>query len=123
MTIQSLKPMLRTWDIRGTVNFYTQVLGFTCSAFEEDWGWANLQWEAAEIMLSGPNVHEKDTAPAFTGSPYFMCDDVDDHWETLRLRAKVCYPIENFEYGMREFAIYDNNGYILQFGSPIEDKT
>jgi uncharacterized glyoxalase superfamily protein PhnB len=123
MTIQSLKPMLRTWDIRGTVNFYTQVLGSTCSAFKEDWGWANLQWEAAEIMLSGPNKHENDSAPVFTGSLYFMCDDVDDHWETLRLIAKICYPIENFEYGMREFAIYDNNGYILQFGSPIEDKT
>jgi hypothetical protein len=26
------------------------------------------------------------------------------------------YTIENFEYGMREFAIYDNNGYMLQFG-------
>ena len=24
--------------------------------------------------------------------------------------------IETFEWGMREFAIYDNNGYVLQFG-------
>ena len=24
-------------------------------------------------------------------------------------------------YGMREFGIYDNNGYLLQFGSPLDD--
>jgi len=39
---------------------------------------------------------------------------LDDYEEETR----VCYPIENFAYGMREFAIYDNNGYLLQFGEP-----
>jgi hypothetical protein len=33
----------------------------------------------------------------------------------------VCYGIEDFFYGMREFAIYDNNGYLLQFGQPISE--
>jgi hypothetical protein len=27
--------------------------------------------------------------------------------------------MEDFAYGMREFAIYDNNGYMLQFGAPV----
>ena len=36
-------------------------------------------------------------------------------------KARVVYPIENFFYGMREFAIRDNNGYILQFGQEISD--
>jgi hypothetical protein len=31
-------------------------------------------------------------------------------------RQGVCYPIEDFDYGMRSFAIYDANGYLLQFG-------
>ncbi len=30
------------------------------------------------------------------------------------------YPIENFEYQMREFAIRDVHGYIIQFGQEIE---
>ena len=35
-------------------------------------------------------------------------------------RVRICYPIETFDYGMREFAIYDdNNGYVLQFGRPL----
>jgi hypothetical protein len=44
---------------------------------------------------------------------------VDQLWELVNARAKVCYPIETFGYGMREFGIYDNNGYLLQFGQPM----
>lgn len=41
-------------------------------------------------------------------------------WWKLKDKARVCYGIEIFEYGMREFAIYDNNGYLLQFGQEFE---
>jgi uncharacterized glyoxalase superfamily protein PhnB len=58
-------------------------------------------------------------APLFTGSLYFRTDDVDGLWQRLKDKARICYPIDNFEYGMREFAIYDNNGYLLQFGQPL----
>ena len=34
-------------------------------------------------------------------------------------QCEVVYPIEDFDYGMREFAIRDNSGYLLQFGQPI----
>ncbi len=33
--------------------------------------------------------------------------------------TNICYGIENFGHEMREFAIYDNNGYVLQFGPEI----
>jgi len=56
------------------------------------------------------------TAAAFTGSLYVKTDDVEGLWQRLETRARICYPMEDFEYGMREFAIYDNNGYVLQFG-------
>lgn len=35
------------------------------------------------------------------------------------VNRSVVYPIETFAYGMREFAIRDNNGYILQFGREV----
>ena len=56
--------------------------------------------------------------PAFTGSFYFDIDDVTALWADLKDRVKIAYPMEEFQYGMREFAIYDNNGYMLQFGTP-----
>jgi hypothetical protein len=59
-------------------------------------------------------------APALTGALYIHCDDVEEAWTKVKDVARVCYPIEDFDYGMREFAIFDNNGYVLQFGQEID---
>src|SRR5262245_10505947 len=111
--------MLRTWDLTGTIEFYKDVLGFECKAHEPDWGWARLSCGPVSVMFSGPNVHEGDVKPAFTGSLYLRVNDVDSLWLRLKDRARVCYPLDTFPYGMREFAIYDNNGYLLQFGEDL----
>ena len=58
--------------------------------------------------------------PQFTGSLYLRTDDADAWWGFLKDRATIVHPIENFSYGMREFAIKDCNGYILQFGEETE---
>ena len=47
-------------------------------------------------------------------------DDVENLWKQLKDRSSIVYPIEDSSYGMREFAIRDNSGYILQFGQPME---
>ncbi len=119
MKIKSLTPMLRTWDLRASIAFYTDDLDFECESLSEEQGWASLRRDGVAIMLAAPNPHEGDKAPAFTGSLYFHTDDVDGLWQRLKDKARICYPIDNFEYGMREFAIYDNNGYLLQFGQPL----
>ncbi len=119
MKIHNLTPVIYTEDLQETLNFYVQTLGFVCLAHEPDYGWANLQLGAAAMMISKPNNHIPFKRPFFTGSFYFNISDVDAVWEKLKDHTKHCYPIENFEYGMREFAIYDNNGYILQFGQDI----
>lgn len=117
MKLESLTPVLRTWDLSETVDFYTRVLGFECKAHEPDW--ASVSYGTVSVMFSSPNEHEGDVAPAFTGSLYFRVKEVDSLWSRFKDQARVCYPIETFAYGMREFAIYDNNGYLLQFGEDI----
>ena len=121
MRVDSLTPMLRTWDLKGTIEFYKSVLGFETEAHEPDWGWARMALGPIAVMFSGPNQHEGDVAPAFTGSLYFRVSDVDALWMKLKDKTRVCYPLETFPYGMREFAIYDNNGYLLQFGEAVAD--
>lgn len=119
MKLEGLTPMLRTIELRETVAFYENVLGFRCETLSEDWGWASLRRDGVEIMIARPNDHEPFERPAFTGSLYFRTDDVDALWLRVKDSARVCYPLEDFEYGMREFAVYDNNGYLLQFGREI----
>ena len=119
MKITELRPMLWTEDLKCTIDFYVDKLGFTCGEYNEDWGWATLRIDDASIMLSKPNEHMPYDKIGFTGSFYFNTDDVDSLWEKLKDKARVCYGIEDFFYGMREFAVYDNNGYLLQFGQEI----
>lgn len=119
MRFRDLTPMLRTLDLEASVAFFVDLLGFECDARNPEWGWASVKRDGVTIMLATPNAHEPFTAPGFTGSLYIGTDDVDALWERVKDCARVCYPIEDFEYGMREFAIYDRNGYLLQFGQPV----
>jgi hypothetical protein len=57
----------------------------------------------------------------FTGSFYFNTDAAEALWYELKDKARVCYGIEDLFNGMREFAIFDNNGFLLQFGQPMSE--
>ena len=119
MKLKFLRPMLWTDDLDATVTFYTDILGFSVEGRNDDWGWASLKKDDVWIMLAKPNAHEKYDKIGFTGSFYFTTDDVEAMWMALKDKARVCYDIETFSWGMREFAIYDNNGYLLQFGQEV----
>ena len=119
MKLLELTPMIWTDRLEETVKFYTELLDFTCHEHHEEWEWASLGKDAVGIMVARPNAHIPFEKPVYTGSFYFRTDDADGLWEKLKEKVSICYPIDNFEYGMREFAIYDNNGYMLQFGQEI----
>lgn len=117
MPLKGPVPVLYVSNMDESIRFYSDVLGFCCGNRTE--GWAALECGTVEIMLSLPNEHLPFDKPGFTGSFYFQADDVNSLWEKLRDKVVIVYPIEDFDYGMREFAIRDNNGYILQFGQEI----
>ncbi len=119
MRCKEIRPLIRTRNLRETVDFYVNNLGFTCGEYNEDWGWAAFHRDDIEIMAAQPNAHMPFEKPVFTGSIYITVDDADAFWEEFRDKATVFYPIGDFDFGMREFALLDNNGYILQFGHPI----
>lgn len=120
MKFKELRPILYTEKINETIDFYAGVLGFTCDEKNDDWGWASLHRDNVEIMIAKPNSHLHFEKPVFTGSIYITTDNVDKLWETLKEKTKLVYEIENFDWQMREFAIYDNNGYIIQFGQELK---
>jgi uncharacterized glyoxalase superfamily protein PhnB len=119
MKLNKLTPLLYTTRLQETVDWYVNELGFACSDFVPDYGFALVQLHGVDIMLSLPNEHIPFKEPHFTGSFYINTNHVDAWWEKLKDKCKVCYPIELFDYGMREFAVYDINGYLLQFRQPV----
>ncbi|HAY3564378.1 TPA: bleomycin resistance family protein [Elizabethkingia meningoseptica] len=116
----TLTPNLWTLELDKTIAFYTTHLGFQCLEKNEEWQWALVKKDNLEIMFSKPNEHIPFQQSMFSGSFYFNIQNVDVFWEVLKDKAEVCYAIEDFPWQMREFAIYDNNGYILQFGQDME---
>jgi uncharacterized glyoxalase superfamily protein PhnB len=121
MILQQLTPLLRTKELKASVDFYTKHLVFQCDALVEELGWAQVSKDNVALMFAAPNVHVPFDAPGFTGSFYLRTDDVNAWWERLKDQVKICYPKEDFTYGMREFAIYDNNGYVIQFGQALAE--
>ena len=118
MAILDLVPMLTVPGVAGAVAFYTGTLGFRC-ANQMD-GWAVVERNGVELMFALPNDHIPFERPLLTGSLYLRANSVEELWADLKEKANVLYPMEDFSYGMREFAILDNNGYCLQFGQPLE---
>lgn len=118
MKILDVTPMFTVNAMEPAIAFYRDFLGFECLSFTD--GWATMGSNGVEVMLALPNAHLPFEKPAMTGSLYFNTDDVDAFWECLKDKCEIVYPIEDFEYGMREFAIRDNSGYVLQFGRQIE---
>ena len=122
MKFQPIVPMIWTKELQKTVYFYCDILGFTCGTQSDEWGWAAVFKDECEIMIAEPNEHTPFERPYFSGTFYIKTDDVDALWNDLKGKVKVAYDIEDFDWGMREFAIYDNNSYMIQFGQDLWKK-
>lgn len=120
MKLLALSPILWTKHLQLTVGYYTTVLGFECENLNEDLGWASLVRDNVQVMIAVPSQHPEFNSPQMSGSIYIKTDDVEKIWKELKDKTDICYPIDNYETGMREFAIFDNNRYIIQFGQEIE---
>lgn len=145
----TLVPNLMVQDVAGTALFYQDVLGFTFMVGVADFeagmaegniitelsegaclDWANLKMDphnpaSEEFMFQSRRSLEADV-PALKGAGigasqtlYMRSDDVDAHFARLKDRVEVIQqPISRF-YGMREWYMKDNNGYILCFGQEL----
>lgn len=120
--ISALVPMLRAANLKETMEFYTQRLGFqVAKELRDDKGeptWCFLEWDGAQVMFYAPDEDSVDETE-MTGSLYFYPDDLDQVWEEIRHHVSVERPPMERSYGMREFAIRDCNGYSLRFGKRV----
>lgn len=122
MKFQPIVPMIWTKELQKTVDFYCDILGFTCGNQSEELGWAAVSKDECEIMIAEPNENTPFERPYFSGTFYIKTDDVTTLWNDLQGKVKVAYDLEDFDWGMREFAIYDNNNYMIQFGQDLWKK-
>lgn len=121
--------ILITEDIQRAIAYYRDTLGFELAGAmpEDEPTWCLLKRDQTRIMFLGPHdhddedEHEDDDHEHTQGisSLYFYPDDIDALWDEFKDKVEIEHPLEDMDYGMREFMIRDPNGYALMFGSPI----
>ena len=119
MSLKSLTPIIYAKDLEATIAFYCAILGFTIKEKNSEWVRASLLKEGAEIIVTGPNILGHLEDPHFTGSFLIETDDLDGLWNELKGKVKVILEPIDVEWGGRQFALMDNNGYVLIFGQKI----
>jgi catechol 2,3-dioxygenase-like lactoylglutathione lyase family enzyme len=119
MQFTRLTLVLHTWDLPASIEFYTQVLGFECT--EPENGMAYLLLGELGLVLATPPPDEPLAAPNFTGSLYFDAPYIEAFWEQVKHSPHVAYPLRHLADGLAEFALRDNNGYLLRFGHALEN--
>lgn len=124
MSLDGLTPMLETSDVSATVKYYQGILGFE---IVETLGegrsmhWACVRHGPVVLMFISRDKRSDQPHPVLTGSLYIYTDDVEALWRELKPKAKIESPLTTSNYGMREFGLRDNNGYLLRFGQNASD--
>ena len=135
MKFQKLTPNFSVRDVRETVKFYQDILGFKFEMAVPD-GSTEIENEISDkgeyeyAMVSKDEVYlmflkydsfEKDI-PVLKGFPqgasvlfYIDVEDIDELYNKLKECVEIAKELETTWYGMREFYIKDCNGYILGF--------
>jgi catechol 2,3-dioxygenase-like lactoylglutathione lyase family enzyme len=104
--------------MRRSLDFYINALGFTQTGYypiESDPIRTEVRRDNVAIILYSESVHARDRAPTFTGALYLFPDGVDRLAEELSGRVPFAWGPEDTDFGYREFAIRDPDGYTLVF--------
>lgn len=118
-------PTLEANDLNETIQFYTKKLGFRLINVYPDAEhprWASVKRDNVEVIFTSPRNqhHPSHQHTSFSGSLYFYPTNLQAVWTELKDNVPIEHPIEVTEYGTREFAIRDCNGYIIHFGKAID---
>ncbi len=102
-------------NIQESTSFYTNQLGFSLYA---SWGtpmdYAVLKRDGITINLTAQDTSV--TLPT-ANSLYIFCHDIQDLYTSFQAKSiSFAEPLNQTEYGMREFVVEDNTGYRLAFG-------
>lgn len=116
MTFESIVPILYSDDIKRSIAYYTEVLGF-----EEQWSWddpvtfGGVQTDCVRIFFCKGDQGNPGT---------WICinlENVDEYYKTIKAKgAKILSPPGDKPWFMREMLVQDPDGHIIRFGHGIE---
>ena len=127
--LKKLTPNLIVSDVRRSLEFYRDVLGFTVAVTvpeAEPFVFAIVQSGPVEIFLNAPEPAIAEY-PAFKDRPiggtltlFVEVANIALAHATLQDKVKIVMPLEHKWYGSTEFAFEDPDGYLITFAERDE---
>ena len=135
MKFQKLTPNFSVRDVRETVKFYQDMLGFKFEMAVPDgstiiekeisekgeYAYAMMSKDEVYVMFLKTDSFVEDIS-VLKGFPqgasvlfYIDVEGIDEVYTKLKERVEIAKELETTWYGMREFYIKDCNGYIIGF--------
>jgi len=117
---QQLVPALLVRDMRETLAFYRK-LGFAltgCHPNESNATWAEVKRDSIVMQFHTEPSHGTPPEPICSGTFYIYPESVSALADELRGTVEFAWGPEVMDYGMREFAVQDPNGYFISFTEP-----
>jgi predicted enzyme related to lactoylglutathione lyase len=116
---KSVIPVFTVDDLPAALDFYQRVLGFSVA-----WTWgtppdrASVQRDNVEITLSQRGVVDSHGPSRI----FFQLSGIDDYYAEIQdAGAQIDVPLDDREYGMRDFHIVDPSGNKISFGQTTTD--
>jgi glyoxylase I family protein len=128
LEIQGICPLIQVYDMRTSVAFYRDKLGFEVFSHapyyaEGEFHWARLKRGETELMLNtaydeGKRPAEPEAKRAAAHGDtclYFHCPDPDAAYQDLLAKGVSVKPPKVAPYGMKQLYFKDPDGYGLCF--------
>lgn len=115
-----LVPALLVKDMAETLAFYGK-LGFVvtgCHPDQQRATWAEVARDGVVLQFHSELSCGTPPTPVCSGTFYFYPENVGAMADELRGKIEFAWGPEVMDYGMREFAVQDPNGYYLAFTEP-----
>lgn len=131
MSLNSLTPNLMVNDIEETVEYYTDILGFTLLMTVPETGkldWAMVKRNDVVIMFQTKKSLSSELPRMSGENPgggltfYINVDKITEvHEELFHNEVEIISDLESTFYNTIEFSIVDINGYVLTFSEEQEN--
>jgi uncharacterized glyoxalase superfamily protein PhnB len=127
--LKKLTPNLMVEDVRKTLDFYRDILGFEVVMTLPEIApldFAIVQRDGVELMFQS-RKSLSENVPALAGSAigasqtfYIDVTGITDLYEQLQDKVEIVVNLHTTFYGTQEMYFRDNNGYILSFSEAIQ---
>ncbi len=138
--MEKMTPNLMVKNVKETVDFYSTNLNFNLimavpvtqdgilTEIPKDKdivfalvknGNVEFQFQAEKSLKEDISIFE-DTMIGASASFYININNIDDFYNLVKEKVEIVKELETTWYGMNEFYIRDNNGYVLGFAEQKE---